>query len=199
MAASVNGSDSYSTRFATTQGPSYEQTTTTSRPATATTSRLGTARPRTSGRPKSAISAITGVRDQQIICAISESRGISPTVGLAFVNVSSYEAVLCQICDSQTYVKTIHKLAVYDPTEILFMHTASNPKSKLYSIVEENVPNSRLNPIDRKYWAENTGIEYVQQLAFKEDYESLKVTLSGNYFATCCFAAVGSSPLDMPI
>jgi DNA mismatch repair protein MSH4 len=161
---------------------------------------LSIGHPRTSGRPKSAASTIAGIRDQTIICAISESRGISPTVGLAFVNVTTYEAVLCQICDSQTYVKTIHKLGVYSPTEILFMNTASYPKSKLFSIVEENVPDTALNPIDRKYWAENTGLEYVHQLACKDDLESLKVTLGGNYFATCCFAAVGQSSFlcDLP-
>jgi DNA mismatch repair protein MSH4 len=181
---------------ATSRVPAIYSTNTSNRgPSglTTTTSRANTTRPRTSGRPKSAASALTGVRDQTIICAISESRGISPTVGLAFVNVTTYEAVLCQICDSQTYVKTIHKLAVYSPTEILFMNTATNPPSKLFAIVEDNIQESKLIPIDRKYWAENTGLEYVHQLAFKADLESLKVTLGGNYFATCCFAAVGQS------
>ncbi|OJD16553.1 hypothetical protein AJ78_03290 [Emergomyces pasteurianus Ep9510] len=131
----------------------------------------------------------TSVASQEIICAISESRGISPTVGLAFVNLSTSEAVLCQICDSQTYARTIHKLAVFDPTEILFMKTAREPRSKLYSIVEENLPQLTLTSIDRRLWAERTGHEYVEQFAFREDLESIKMSLEGNYFATCCFAA----------
>ncbi|WEW61371.1 MutS protein msh4 [Emydomyces testavorans] len=145
----------------------------------------------TSGRPRTGrpTTTATSVTIQDIICAISESRGICPTVGLAFVNLSTSEAVLCQICDSQTYARTIQKLAVLDPTEILFMRTAKEPRSKLYSIVEENLPQLTITATDRRYWAEKTGHEYVEQLAFKDDLESIKISLEGNYFAACCLAA----------
>ena len=145
---------------------------------------------RTKTRPRTAVSTLGGHGDQNIICAITESRGISPTVGLAFVNVSTTESVLCQIVDNQTYVRTIHKLKVFDPTEILFPSTAAQPKSKLYSIVEVNVPGITITVIDRRYWAETTGAEYIVQLAFKEDVEAIKVSIGGNFFATCCIAAV---------
>ncbi|KAK2754230.1 MutS protein msh4 [Arachnomyces sp. PD_36] len=149
---------------------------------------------RPSGRSRTtrttrATTVATSVAGQDIICAISESRGISPTVGLAFVNLSTSEAVLCQICDSQTYAATIHKLAVFDPTEILFMNTAKEPESKLYSIVEENLPELRITTIDRRYWSEKAGHEYVRQLAFQDEIESINVFLGGNYFAACCLAA----------
>jgi DNA mismatch repair protein MSH4 len=126
------------------------------------------------------------------VCAVSESRGISPTVGLAFVNIDTGEAVLCQICDSQTYVRTIHKLRVYGPSEILIVTTAASPRSKLFSIIEENLPalDSKITLLDRRYWAETSGLEYIQQLAFKEDVEGIKVSVGGNYFAVCCIAAV---------
>ena len=127
------------------------------------------------------------------MCAITESRGISPTVGLAFVNVSTTEAVLCQIVDNQTYVRTLHKLMVFSPTEIIFPNTAAQPKSKLYSIVETNVPDLPITVIDRRYWAETTGTEYIAQLAFKEDVEAIKVSIGGNFFASCCIAAVGGN------
>ncbi|EEP81197.1 hypothetical protein UREG_06039 [Uncinocarpus reesii 1704] len=142
-------------------------------------------RPRT-GRPTT---TATSISSQDIICAISESRGICPTVGLAFVNIATSEAILCQICDSQTYARTIQKLAVLEPTEILFMKTAKEPRSKLYSIVEENLPQLAVTTIDRRYWAEKSGHEYVDQLAFKDDLESIKISLEGNYFAACCLAA----------
>ncbi|KMU91108.1 DNA mismatch repair protein mutS [Coccidioides immitis H538.4] len=154
------------------------------RPTTRHTATSG--RPRT-GRPTTTATSVTV---QDIICAISESRGVCPTVGLAFVNLSTSEAVLCQICDSQTYARTIQKLAVLEPTEILFMKTAQTPKSKLYAIVEENLPQRTITAIDRRYWAEKTGHEYVDQLAFKDDLESIKLSLEGNYFASCCLAAV---------
>lgn len=109
-------------------------------------------------------------------------------MGLAFVNLSTAEAVLCQICDSQTYVKTITKIGVFEPTEILFMSTAKD--SKLFYIVQENVSETTFTSLDRKYWSERTGHEYVDRFAFPEDAESIKITLGGNYFAACCFAAV---------
>ncbi|KAL8996679.1 MAG: hypothetical protein Q9169_003851 [Polycauliona sp. 2 TL-2023] len=162
-----------------------EDPSTTPRPDTSLSSN-GRAR---TGRPRTAASTL-GSRDQQVICAISESRGISPVVGLAFVNLSTTEAVLCQISDNQTFTRSIHKLFVYEPTELLFMTTAAQPKSKLFSIVEHNIPNLRITVIDRKYWSETAGLEYIQQLAFKQDVEAIKVSVGGNFYATCCIAAV---------
>ena len=185
-------STSYST--ASTSHPTYpEETTSYSRPFTGRTSN---GRPRT--RPRTGASTLTGGgRDQQIICAISESRGISSTIGLAFVNLSTTESVLCQIVDNQTYVRTLHKLMVFQPTELLIASTAIHPnKSMLYSMIETNIPELLITPIDRKYWGETTGVEYIQQLAFKEDVEAIKVAIGGNYFATCCLAAVCSSALS---
>ncbi len=72
------------------------------------------------------------------------------------------------------------------------MKTAAD--SKLLSIIRENIEvdkfEIRMTAIDRRYWSDSTGQEYVQQLAFPDDLESLKVTIGGNYFAACCFAAV---------
>jgi hypothetical protein len=158
------------------------------RPSTSHTNAM----PKTQGR--TALSTLGTSNDQQIICAISESRGISPVVGLAFVNLTTSEAVLCQISDNQTYTRTIHKLWVFDPSEILFMSTAVQPSSQLYSTVENHqprlLPHARIIAIDRKYWSETSGQEYIQTLAFRQDVEAIKVSLGGNFYATCCFAAV---------
>jgi MutS domain II len=163
----------------TTTGLDYKETKTTSRPYT------GRSRPRTAATS-------TGYNDNEIICAISESRGISPTIGLSFVNLSTSEAVLCQFADTQTYARTCHKIKVFSPSEIIFMSTAQD--SKLLSIIQENVEVERndimMTSIDRRYWAETTGHEYLHQLAFRDDIESLKISIGGNYFAACCFAAV---------
>ena len=159
----------------------------------ARTSTAHTTRPRTgTGRRSRAGSVIGGGDAQKIICAISEGRGISPTVGLAFVNISTGEAVLSQICDNQFYAKTLNKLQVFEPTEILIVSTSGppNPKSKMYNVVEENIMGARINTVDRRYWSEAAGLDYIQQLAFSEDVEAIKVAIGGNYFATCCFAAV---------
>ncbi|KAL4884433.1 muts domain V-domain-containing protein [Aspergillus karnatakaensis] len=137
------------------------------------------------GRPTT---TATSVASQDIICAISESRGVSSTVGLAFVNLSTAEAVLCQICDSQTYAKTVTKISVFEPTEILFMVSAK--ESKLSHIIQANISDATFTWLDRRYWAEKAGHEYVERLGFTEDVDSIKVILGGNYFAACSFAAV---------
>lgn len=101
---------STSNPLASTSNPFY----TTNGYTTATGSRPRTARPSTgrpgTARPRTGISTIMGVENQEIICAVSESRGVSPSVGLAFLNLDTGEAVLSQFSDSQTYVRTIHKV-----------------------------------------------------------------------------------------
>ncbi|KAF2112484.1 muts domain V-domain-containing protein [Lophiotrema nucula] len=176
MAARRPPSTSYGTSNSTAY-PSYSyggyyNTTTTSRPK----SRRSTARPGTA-RPRTGASTIARVEAQTVVCAVTESRGISPTVGLAFVNLDTSEVCLCQICDSQTYVRTIHKLRVYGPTEILIVATASQPKSKLFAIIEENLE------VIESY-------DYIHSLAFAEDVEAIKIAVQGNYYAVCCIAAV---------
>jgi len=160
--------------------------------------RTGTAsRPITGrSRPKTAATSTSyGYFANDILCAISESRGISPSVGLAFVNLSTCEAVLCQFTDTQTFARTCHKLKVYGPTEIIFASTAAD--SKLLSIVRENLEVEKnsvlMTEIDRRYWSETLGHDYIRQLALPNDLEALKLSLAGNYFAVCCFAAVCSS------
>lgn len=160
------------------------------------TSKTTTSRPATSkSRPKTgAPSTSHGYFGNDILCAISEARGISPTVGLAFVNLSTCEAVLCQFADTQTFARTCHKIKVFSPTEIIYASTAAD--SKLLSIIEENLEveknNITMSMIDRRYWSEGIGHEYIHQLALPEDLEALKLSLTGSYFAVCCFAAVCS-------
>ncbi|KAK4546235.1 hypothetical protein LTR36_002372 [Oleoguttula mirabilis] len=184
-----------SNQLVSTSNPFYttgDYATSVSRPRTGrrSTGRPSTTRP-TTARPRTGVSTL-GAENQEIICAVSESRGISPIVGLAFVNLDTGEAVLSQISDSQTYVRTIHKLIVYNPTAILIVSTAASPRSKLFSIIEDSLEeiDSNITLLDRRYWAETTGLEYIQQLAFADDVESIKTAVSGNYYAVCCFAAV---------
>ena len=147
-------------------------------------------------RPKTAATS-TGYSyfGNDIICAISESRGISPSVGLAFVNLSTCEAVLCQFTDTQSFARTCHKIKVFGPNEILFASTATG--SKLLSIIQENLEVEKngvlMTQMDRRCWSGTVGHDYLKQLALPDDLEALKWSLTGNYFAVCCFAAVRST------
>lgn len=146
-----------------------------------------------SGRRSGAASSIGASEGHQIICAVSEARGVAPSVGIAFVNVSTGEAVLSQICDNQSYVKTTHKLTVFEPSRILIVSTACPPnhQSSLCATIEEELPGVPIIALDRRYWSETAGLEFIQALAFKEDVEAIKVAIEGNFYATCSFSAVG--------
>ncbi|KAI0486460.1 muts domain V [Xylaria cf. heliscus] len=144
-----------------------------------------------SGRKSRAASSIWGSDSHIVICAVTEARGVTPSVGLSFVNITTNEAILSQICDTQFYVKTIHKIQMYEPSVILMVNTAlpPNPKSNLVSIIEAELPGTTIEPLDRKYWSEHAGLEFIQSLAFQDDLEAIKVAIGGNFYATCSFAA----------
>ncbi|KAI1264271.1 DNA mismatch repair protein Msh4 [Xylariaceae sp. FL1019] len=146
----------------------------------------------TSGRKSRAASSIWGSDSHEVVCAVAEARGVAPSVGLAFINIATNEVVLSQICDTQFYVKTIHKIQVYEPSVILMVTTAFQPnqKSSLLSIIEAELPETPLEALDRKYWSEHTGLEFIQTLAFRDDLDAIKVAIEGNFYATCSFAAV---------
>jgi DNA mismatch repair protein MSH4 len=184
MAGTTRGPTSYSTHsFSNYTTANGYNSISNSRPKTShSVGRPSVARPRT-GK--------SSVYDGPIVCAVTESRGVSPTVGIALLNLASGEAVLSQISDTQSYVRTIQKLAVFEPSEILVPTYATNMISKLNMCIEENLSHlGALKYVNRRYFAETAGLEYIQKLAFSEDIEAIKVSVSGNYFAVCCFSAV---------
>ncbi|RYO83947.1 hypothetical protein DL766_000988 [Monosporascus sp. MC13-8B] len=80
---------------------------------------------------------------------------------------------------------------MYEPSAILIVRTAfpPNPKSNLLAIIEEELAGTPIEPLDRKYWSENSGLEFIQTLAFREDLKAITVAIQGNFYATCSFAA----------
>ena len=113
-------------------------------------------------------------------------------MGVAFVNVSLGEVTLSQICDNQSYVKTIHKLQMMSPSRVVFMSTACPPNrpSTLFLLIQELVPEAKIDSFDRSAWSETSGLEYLRKLAFENDVEPLKVATQGKYYAISSFSAV---------
>lgn len=151
---------------------------------------LTSRRPRTSGSI-----SVTNSDSRQVLCAVSESRGLSPTVGLAVLNLECGEAIFCQLCDSHTYVKTINKLNLYLPTEVLIVNHSQNERgspSTLVQIIEHHISDigTSVVPLDRKYWSEQKGIGFLQKYAYQEDLDELQVMASSSYYAICSMSAV---------
>ncbi|KAJ6445131.1 DNA mismatch repair protein Msh4 [Purpureocillium lavendulum] len=175
LSSEASGSSRGQRHTASSDGDFHEVSTTSGR------------KPRT-GRAAS----ILGINEQQkVVCAIAEARGIAPAVGVAFVNVTLGEVVLSQICDNQSYVKTIHKLQMASPSKIVFMSTQCPPlkNTVLFSLVQELVPDANPAAFDRNAWSEKAGFDFIQALASPNDAEPIKVALQGKFYAVCSFAA----------
>ena len=117
---------------------------------------------------------------------------------MAIVNLDTGEAVMSQINDNPTYVRSMNKLTVFGPSEVLINSSATaGDGSTLFNLLDENQDSigCKLSVIGRKYFAERTGVDYIHRLAFAEDIEAIKVSIDGKYFAVCCFAAVSFSSI----
>lgn len=169
----------------------------TSTPAL-TQSEIGTSlsRPTTaSGRKSRATSAssVLGVGEAHtIVCAVCEARGVSPSVGIAFVNTSLGEVVLSQICDNQSYVKTLHKIRINAPARIvcLAQSTQGTKSSNLMPLLRAMFFDTPIDETDRSCWSEEQGKDYIHKLAFETDIQPIEVALQGKYYALCALAAV---------
>lgn len=180
----------------------YSPSIASSRPSAAfTAASTTTSRPATPSGRRSRNGATPSILGQSeshdIICAVSEARGVTPTVGIAVINLSLGEATLSQICDNQSYVRTIHKLQLACPSRIVFMPSACSPNepSTLFSLVQRLIPEAEISSHDRSAWAETAGIEYMEHLAPDGDIGPIKVAIQGKYYAVCCFSAVGRLPV----
>ncbi|KAL1921945.1 uncharacterized protein VTP21DRAFT_10587 [Calcarisporiella thermophila] len=143
------------------------------------------ARPSTS-RPTTSTSRYT----QDFVAAVVESRGVENEVGMCFIDINTSEIVLSQIADSQTYTKTIHKLNLYDPFEILVPVISWEPdKTKLCKIMTESMPFAVIKPIARKYFSHATGLRYIRVYSLKENLSSLEHDISTKYLCLAATAA----------
>uniref|UniRef100_L2GDC7 DNA mismatch repair protein MSH3 n=1 Tax=Colletotrichum fructicola (strain Nara gc5) TaxID=1213859 RepID=L2GDC7_COLFN len=153
-----------------------------------------TSRPGTSYSSRTSRTPLPDSENHKIVCALSEARGVTPSVGMASINVATGEVILSQISDSRFFTRTIHELQIMEPHVVLIVSTACppNPKSRLYSHIKENMPGTKIAPVDRRCWSELEGMHRVNTCAFREDAESIKVALEGSFYATCSFAAAVS-------
>lgn len=111
------------------------------------------------------------------------------------MNITLGEAVLSQICDNQSYVKTVHKIQMANPSRIVFMSTACPPHkdSVLYTLINELIPDADIEVLDRSAWSEADGLEYIDKLAFQSDIDPIKVAIQGKYYCSSSFAAVSET------
>ncbi|KAJ3055925.1 MutS protein msh4 [Rhizophlyctis rosea] len=143
-------------------------------------SRPGTARSARPNPPRG-----PGAPDTYFVVAIIEGRGAASEVGIAAIDLRTSECIL-----SQTYVKTLHKLNLLEPVQIVTSITTVEPKSKLISIIEDALPDVEVTALMRKYFNDNAGVQYIKQYGLAEEYGSLMLGISAKYFCLAATAAL---------
>jgi DNA mismatch repair protein MSH4 len=74
--------------------------------------------------------------------------------------------------------------------QILVPQTSVTPvKSTLLSIIEHYMPDATISPAPRKYYSEQAGHEYIQQLACADDLAGIMVAISAKFYAVSAAAA----------
>ncbi|KAK0551642.1 MutS protein msh4 [Tilletia horrida] len=142
------------------------------RPATGVSSR--------SNRPATAASVTTS-QPPSGICAVIETRGIGREVGIAVMDSDTGRVTLCQLADTQTYIKTVQHLSLTGVAVLLAPGNAStvsgsspfpgershNPASNHNSVLLQCVQEAfGVNPtyIHRRHWNEKEGAAYIERL-----------------------------------
>ncbi|KAF7201854.1 mutS protein homolog 4 [Nothobranchius furzeri] len=126
-----------------------------------------------------------------VIVAVVEGRGFARgEIGMASFNLKYPELVLSQFADTGTYAKVITKIHILMPVEILMPDTASEKgkRTKLFKLITENFPGVTFTAIQRKYFNEKKGLEYIQQLCAPE-FNTVLMEVQAKYY---CLASAAS-------
>ncbi|KAI9510622.1 muts domain V-domain-containing protein [Russula earlei] len=169
---------------------------------TTSVTRTGQSRPGTAIAPTT---AATSRFETSFIIALLEGRGIAREVGLAALDRDTGRAVLIQLVDCQTYLKTLHQMHLHNPILILIPDTFLSSKdnlgpssgnipsstSLLVQCIYDEFPGVPVEPVLRKYWSEDAGLEFVSQLCVQDEERAATIlAVSRKYYALSAASAV---------
>nr|XP_039269249.1 mutS protein homolog 4-like [Styela clava] len=145
--------------------------------------------------PRSARSDVTDtprITESSNIVAIVEGRGLAKgEIGMASIDLRHPVLQLSQFSDSQTYVKTITRLHLLSPIEVIFPSTMCDAgnKVKIFRVVSDNFQNCNITTVQRHYFNEGKGLDYIKQLCVKER-NSVEMDVNGKYYCLAATAAL---------
>ncbi|KAL4613129.1 hypothetical protein GN956_G23384 [Arapaima gigas] len=126
-----------------------------------------------------------------VMVAVVEGRGLARgEIGMASINLKCPELLLSQFADTGTYAKIITRLHILSPLEILMPDTAreKGKGTKLFTLITENFQGAALTTIQRKYFNEKKGLEYIQHLCAPE-FSTVLIEVQAKYY---CLAAASA-------
>lgn len=104
----------------------------------------------------------------KIVCALYEVRNHTQTrIGLCIANLNIGLLNFSEFIDSSIYIRTIHKLQIHQPHEIILPSGSMSPTpSKLVSVVKSNLPDgSKVISSPSKSFNASIGIDYIRRFA----------------------------------
>ncbi|XP_061649838.1 mutS protein homolog 4 isoform X3 [Phyllopteryx taeniolatus] len=137
-------------------------------------------------------SSSTTASGASVVVALVEGRGLARgEIGMASVNLKFPELVLSQFADTGTYAKVITKVHILLPMEILMPDTACDKGkgTKLFTLIAENLQGVAFTAIQRKYFNEKKGLEYIQQLCAPE-FSTVLMEVQAKYYCLAAAAAL---------
>uniref|UniRef100_A0A8C0KX09 MutS homolog 4 n=1 Tax=Canis lupus dingo TaxID=286419 RepID=A0A8C0KX09_CANLU len=136
-------------------------------------------------------SSAVSTHSPSVIVAVVEGRGHARgEIGMASIDLRSPQIILSQFADNTTYAKVITKLKILSPLEIIMSNTACvvGNSTKLFTLITENFKNVNFTTIQRKYFNETKGLEYIEQLCITE-FSTVLMEVQSKYY---CLAAVAA-------
>ncbi|XP_053927088.1 mutS protein homolog 4 isoform X4 [Cuculus canorus] len=127
-----------------------------------------------------------------VIVAVVEGRGLARgEVGMASIDLKNPEVILSQFADNTTYAKVITKLKILTPLEIIMSNTACDAgnTTKLFSLITEHFKNVTFTTVQRKYFNETKGLEYIEQLCASE-FSTILMEVQSKYYCLAAAAAL---------
>ncbi|XP_059708250.1 mutS protein homolog 4 isoform X3 [Haemorhous mexicanus] len=137
-------------------------------------------------------SAVSAHTVASVIVAVVEGRGLARgEVGMASIDLKNPEMILSQFADNTTYAKVITKLKILTPLEIIMSNTACDAgnTTKLFSLITEHFKNVTFTTVQRKYFNETKGLEYIEQLCASE-FSTIFMEVQSKYYCLAAAAAL---------
>ncbi|XP_041573138.1 mutS protein homolog 4 isoform X10 [Taeniopygia guttata] len=137
-------------------------------------------------------SAVSAHTVASVIVAVVEGRGLARgEVGMASIDLKNPEIILSQFADNTTYTKVITKLKILTPLEIIMSNTACDAgnTTKLFSLITEHFKNVTFTTVQRKYFNETKGLEYIEQLCASE-FSTIFMEVQSKYYCLAAAAAL---------
>ncbi|XP_069644467.1 mutS protein homolog 4 isoform X3 [Haliaeetus albicilla] len=137
-------------------------------------------------------SAVSAHTVASVIVAVVEGRGLARgEVGMASIDLKNPEVILSQFADNTTYAKVVTKLKILTPLEIIMSNTACDAgnTTKLFSLIREHFKNVTFTTVQRKYFNETKGLEYIEQLCASE-FSTIFMEVQSKYYCLAAAAAL---------